>query len=129
MHPVMTSAIIAGCAVLLGWSTWFAVKDRAVILKQLWVAAAVEAMVLVQAVSMIVAAVGGHALADPGTTWGYVLTSIVLVPAAAAWAFAERTRWSSIVMIIATLALAIVQVRMVQVWIELVAVTASQGVF
>ena len=31
--------------------------------------------------------------------WGYVLTQLLILPIAAAWAFAERTRWSSVVLL------------------------------
>ena len=35
--------------------------------------------------------------------WGYVLTQLFILPIAAAWAFAERTRWSSVVLVVAAL--------------------------
>lgn len=117
MQLPLSSALVAlGVLVLLVWAVWFAVVDRAVVLRQLWVAAAVEAVALVQLVVLAVAVARGHALAEPATFWGYAATSVVLLPVAALWAFAERSRWSSVVLAAAAVALGVVQWRLTQVW-------------
>ena len=50
------------------------------------------------------------------TFWGYLVTALLLLPVAAAWAFAERTRWSSVVLLVAALTVAVMEWRLVQVW-------------
>ena len=48
--------------------------------------------------------------------WGYVLTQLLVLPIAAAWAFAERTRWSSVVLLVAALTVAFLEYRLLQIW-------------
>lgn len=106
--------VVALCAALTGWATWFVVRDRAVILNQLWGGAVVEALVLVQAV--VAAFAGGRGDGDPLLFWGYLATTLVILPVAAAWAFAERTRWSSVVLATAGVTVAFLEWRMWQIW-------------
>ena len=58
----------------------------------------------------------GNGPDDAVTFWGYLATALVLLPVAAAWAFAERTRWSSVVLLVAALTVVVMQWRLVQVW-------------
>ncbi|WP_277213124.1 hypothetical protein [Isoptericola croceus] len=106
---------VALCAALAGWAAWFAARDRAVILRQLFAAGAVEAVLVVQAVVAGVLQAGGHEVDGP-LFWGYLLTAALLLPIAAAWAFAERTRWSSVVLCVASLTVAFLQWRLWIVW-------------
>ena len=48
--------------------------------------------------------------------WGYVLTQALVLPIAAAWAFAERTRWSSVVLLVAAVTVAFLEFRLLQIW-------------
>ena len=107
--------VVALCVALAGWALVFVVRDRAVILKQLFGAAAVEAVLLVQAVVAGVQLLGGHSV-DGALFWGYVATALVLLPVAAAWAFAERTRWSSVVLAVAALTVGFLEWRLWQIW-------------
>ncbi|MEN0129664.1 MAG: hypothetical protein AAGC49_09510 [Brevundimonas sp.] len=101
---------------LASWATWFVVVDRAVILRQLWGGAVVEAALLVQAViAAIVLVTGDHEL-SAGLFWAYVVAQLVVLPIAAAWAFAERTRWSSVVLLVASLTVAFLELRLWQIW-------------
>jgi len=108
--------VVAACAVLAGWALVFVVRDRAVILRQLWGAAVIEALVLVQAVVLGVLGATGTAPSDPVLLWGYLVTTLVILPVAALWAFAERSRWSSVVLVVAALTVAFLEVRMWQIW-------------
>lgn len=111
------AALVAALSVVLGgWAGWRAVRDRPVILRQLLAAGVVEALMLVQVVVAAVQALGGDGPADAATFWGYLVTTLVVLPVAAAWAFAERSRWSSVVLVVAALTVAFLQYRCVQVW-------------
>jgi hypothetical protein len=109
-------AVIAGCGVLIVWAAVFAVRSRAVILRQLVAAGVVELAIVVQMVVAGVLIAGGHAPADPFTFWGYLVTALFMLPLAGFWAFADRTRWSSVVLIVAAFTLAVMQVRVMQLW-------------
>ena len=109
--------LAAALAVLLGgWAAWRAARDRPVILRQLWAGAVVEGVVLVQGVVALVQTARGDGPDDAVTFWGYLLTTLCLLPFAATWAFAERSRWSSVVLLVAALTVAFLEYRLVQVW-------------
>ncbi|ROS73037.1 hypothetical protein [Cellulomonas sp. PhB143] len=107
---------VALCVALAAWAGWFVARDRAVVLRQLWGAAVVEAVLLVQVVwAVVLVATQDHAY-DPALFWGYFLTALVLLPVAAVWAFAERTRWSSVVLLVAAVTVAFLEYRLWQIW-------------
>jgi hypothetical protein len=113
--PLLLLAV-ALCAALAAWALWFVVRDRAVILKQLFGAAAIEAVILVQAVvAGVLLATTDHAV-DVPLFWGYVVTALVVLPIAAAWAFAERTKWSSVVLAVAAVTVGFLEWRLWQIW-------------
>lgn len=103
-------------AVVAGWAAWRTLRDRPVVLRQLLAAGVVEALLLVQVVVGVVAVAGGDGPADGATFWGYLVTTLFVLPVAAAWAFAERTRWSSVVLLVSALTVVFLQFRLVQVW-------------
>ena len=48
--------------------------------------------------------------------FGYLLVALLIPPAAVVWALAEPSRWSTVVMGFASLTLAVMLVRMQQIW-------------
>lgn len=108
--------VVATCAALAAWAGWFVVRDRAVVLRQLWAGAVVEGLLVLQAVVAGVLLVTGAGDVDGALFWGYVVTQLIVLPIAAAWAFAERTRWSSVVLLVATLTVAFLEYRLLQIW-------------
>ena len=115
---IVPLALLVGalCLALGAWAAWFVVRDRAVVLRQLWGAAAIEAVLVVQAAVAGVLAATGSPDVDGFLLWGYVLTQALVLPIAAAWAFAERTRWSSVVLLVAALTVAFLEFRLLQIW-------------
>ena len=115
---IVALALLVGalCLALGGWAAWFVVKDRAVVLRQLWGAAVVEGVLVLQAAVAGVLAVTGSPDVDGVLLWGYILTQALVLPIAAAWAFAERTRWSSVVLLVAALTVAFLEYRLLQIW-------------
>lgn len=103
-------------AVVAAWAAWRTVRDRPVVLRQLVASGVVEALLLVQVVVGLVSVARGSGPADGATYWGYLVTTLFVLPVAAAWAFAERTRWSSVVLLVAAVTVVFLQFRVVQVW-------------
>lgn len=77
----------------------------------------VEALILVQlAVSITLVANGKQAVGDTVEFFGYLVTALVVPPAAMAWAVVDRTKWSTMVLGVAGLTVAVMLVRMWQIW-------------
>lgn len=117
---VLVATVVAALALSLGvWAGIRALRDLAVVLRQLIAGGVVEVALLVQVVVAAVAVIGGHALAEPATFWGYLVFALLVLPAAA-WALVERTRWSSVVLLVGCATVAVMEMRMVQVWSQAV---------
>ncbi|WP_029069824.1 hypothetical protein [Jonesia quinghaiensis] len=116
MFLPLSLAVFLSATVVLMWSIAFVVRDRPVVLKQLWAAAVVECLLAVQAVSAAVALVAVGREIVVWEYWGYVFTALLVLPAAAAWAFAERTKWSSVVLAVAAFTVIFLQWRLLQLW-------------
>jgi hypothetical membrane protein len=79
--------------------------------------AAVALVLIVQIVIGIVAPfVGNEPTGDIVEWWIYLVTALVLPVAAIAWALVDRSRWATIVMGVASLAVAVMVFRMNQIW-------------
>jgi hypothetical protein len=111
------AVLVAGLALALAaWALVFAVRDRAVVLRQLWGAGVVEAAIVVEVVVALVLVSGGATVAEPVVFWGYLVVSLAVLPLAGLWAFAERTRWSSVVLVVAAVTVAFLQWRLLEIW-------------
>lgn len=112
----LTLLAAAAALALAGWAGWRAAADRPVIWRQVLVGAGVEAVLVVETAVAVVLAVTAARPSDAPTFWGYLITTLLVLPVAAAWAFAERTRWSSVVLAMAGLTVGFLHLRMWQVW-------------
>jgi hypothetical protein len=79
--------------------------------------ALIEVLLLVQlAVTIALVSTGKQAYGDTVEFFGYLITALVVPPAAVAWAVIERSRWSTIVLGVAAFTVAVMLVRMWQIW-------------
>jgi len=77
----------------------------------------VEVLLLAQVVIAIVAPFSGNPpTGNLGEFWVYLATACLMPPAAIAWALTDRTRWSTVVLGVAALAIAVMAYRMNQIW-------------
>ena len=67
-------------------------------------------------VSMILAISGERAVISTLEYFGYLLVAIILQVAAGFWALAEKTKWSTVILGAASLTVAVMLVRMLQIW-------------
>lgn len=79
--------------------------------------ALIELYLVVQVVTSIVAPLAGN----PPTGsllefWVYLVSAVLLPPAAVFWALLERSRWSTVIMGVAALAVAVMVWRMYAIW-------------
>lgn len=74
-------------------------------------------LLLAQVVVAIVAPLTGNApLGSVLEFWVYLVSAVLLPPAAAFWALIERSRWSTVIMGIAALSVAVMIWRMQVIW-------------
>ncbi len=79
--------------------------------------ALVLVLLLAQVVISIVAPLAGNAAVGSLLEfWVYLVSAVLLPPAAVFWALIERSRWSTVIMGIAALAVAVMVWRMQVVW-------------
>jgi hypothetical protein len=82
----------------------------------------VEVLLLAQFVVALVApAVGNTASGSVLEFYVYLVSAILIPPAAAIWALVERGRWSTVILGVAALAVAVMVYRMEQIWMYQVA--------
>lgn len=79
--------------------------------------ALVEVLLIVQIVVAIIAPFAGN---QPSGSllefWVYLVSAALLPPAGVAWALVERSRWSTVIMGVAALAVAVMVWRMQVIW-------------
>jgi len=82
----------------------------------------VEILLLAQLVVAIVQpAVGNPPRGSALEFWVYLISVILIPPAAGFWALVERSRWSTVILGVAALAAAVMVYRMQQIWLYQVA--------
>jgi hypothetical protein len=113
----LATTLIVGVLVLAGLSLLLTALDRRVGPPLLVTVALGEAGLLVQVVWAIVRiAGGGRPEGGMAVFIGYLAGSLLILPVAAAWGLAERTRWGPAVVAAGFLVTAVLIVRMQQVW-------------
>ncbi|MDQ1512262.1 MAG: hypothetical protein QOC59_104 [Microbacteriaceae bacterium] len=76
-----------------------------------------ELLLLAQGVVALIApATGNRPTGSPAEFVAYLVSALIIPPAAIAWALMERTRWATVVVGIACLAVAVMLVRMEIIW-------------
>jgi hypothetical protein len=110
------AAMSAFAALMLGaWAAWRAVRGEPVILRQLIAAGFVELVLLLAVVAAAITQARGELPGDPWVLWGYLITVLFILPVAAVWAFADRTRTSSVALLVACVTVAVMMWRSLQV--------------
>lgn len=108
---IWVSLSCGGFALLLGIlrkaPSWWSVGSVAL----------VELLLLSQMIwSIVITSAGGSAKGDTVEYFGYIITALLVPPASVLWAIVERTKWSTIVLGVASFTVAIMVVRMWQIW-------------
>ncbi len=114
---IIVVAIVAGLAcVVLGFA------GRIPSDYTLGATAIVAVLLLGQLVISIVAPlVGNTPTGSLIEYWVYLITAILIPPAAVFWALVERSKWSTVILGVASLAVAVMVFRMTQIWFVQVA--------
>jgi hypothetical protein len=77
----------------------------------------VEALLLAQIVIALLAPAFGNApTGNPAEFWLYLIAAAIIPPLAVVWALTDRTGWSTVVLGVGALAVAVMAYRMHQIW-------------
>jgi hypothetical protein len=108
-----TGVLGLGVGVLAGVAT---ARGRRIDDLQLLTTAALEVVLVVQAVAGCVALARTERAVDAVVFLGYLITSVLVPPLGAFWALGERSRWGTGVLMIAGVTSAVLVLRLEQVW-------------
>jgi hypothetical protein len=78
--------------------------------------AAIELGLLALLLGGSIALAGTDRDVDGATFVGYLLTALLIVPAAVVWSLAEKSRWGMAVLVAGCLVVAVMVLRVQQVW-------------
>lgn len=117
MITVLAYGVMALSGAMVVWGLVTAALDKPPGKAQLLYAAGVEVITVVQTIIGFVGLAQGFRPAEFATTIGYLIGIVVLIPVAWFWANVERTRFSGIVLAIAGLAVAVMTLRLLQLWV------------
>ncbi len=110
---ISASLLLAAVAVVLF------LLDRPAPSSYLAALAGLEVLLAVQVVVGLGKLAIGDRPAQPSQSWvfgGYLLGCLLVLPAAVAWSLAERSKWGTAVLALGGLVMAVVVLRMQQVW-------------
>ncbi len=115
MIPALGYALLAAGLLLAGWTGWQARRDRPTTEAQMVGVIVVQVGLLVQAVIGLIR-VGGAGLAEPATFIAYAVGSLLPLPLGFQLARIERTRWGSLTVCFMAVVVAVMNLRLLQVW-------------
>ena len=107
--------VLAGVSMLWGLLTAIIRKPPGA--AQLIFAAVLELAAVAQAILALVQIGTGFRPAEYGTTIGYLVVSVLLIPLAWFWANNERTRFSGVVLGVAAAGLLVMTSRLLSLWV------------
>lgn len=113
VHAVAIFAVVnAGFALVL------MVQNRSVTNGLFYAASILEATLIALLVIGIIAVIRTDRPVESGLLVTYLVTLIVIPPAAVLWAIAEKSRWGTGTLVVALLTVAILCERAVQIWTQ-----------
>jgi len=116
MTGTMVGVVAAVTLMMTVWSLITTIRDRPMVVPHLVGLAVTELTILVVAGMSVAKLVGGRQPDDLATYLGYLIGVIVIPVVGAAWGVLERSRWGPAVIAVACFSVAVMFVRMLQLW-------------
>ncbi|WP_026341814.1 hypothetical protein [Actinomadura atramentaria] len=116
MSNVLSAVVIVAALLAAAFSAVTALRDRPMGWGDLAGLGVLEVLLVAQAVVGFVKLAGDGGPHSPATFIGYLVAAPILPLAGAGWGLMERTRWGPGVIVVAGLAVAVMVVRMRQIW-------------
>lgn len=113
---VLMIVLYVVCGLTAALAAYYTLRDLAADLVLLGAVALVLVVWVVLGLGLVMRDLGGGEVTDPVTLYGYLLTGVVL-PIGGAWlGIWERTRWGSLAIGVVAVTLAVLAVRLEQIW-------------
>ena len=119
MYERLLTALMIVALLIGAWCFVAAARDRWIGRPHLVGLVVVEAALLAQAIVAVVRIAGGERPEEFATFLGYLVTSVVVLPLAVALSFMERTRWGAVIAGAGAVVVAVLTLRLQQVWTPL----------
>ncbi|MFB4309233.1 hypothetical protein [Actinomadura sp. GTD37] len=116
MTDVLDTVIIVVALLTAAYALAATLRNRAMDVGQIVALGVLEVLLVAQAVVGFVKLSGGEGPDGSATFAGYLLGSLLVPAAGAGWGLLERSRWGSGVIVVAAAAVAVMIVRMDQLW-------------
>ena len=116
MIDPLAAAIVVVALLLATWAAVLAALDRLPGRGVLRGLIGLQVLVLVQAAVAVAKMAGGERPASTGALVGYLLVSVVVVPLGTYWSLEERTRYSTLVLVVACLTVTVLMSRLLSLW-------------
>jgi hypothetical protein len=116
MSTPVAYVVGALATVTLVWSLVLLVANRSLTDSLFWALALVEVTLLIQSVAGFVA-LGTTNRPVNGVTFGaYLVTVVLVLPAATLWGVSDKTRWGTGVLAVGCFTVVVLLARLVQIW-------------
>ncbi len=99
-----------------GYAAYLLARNRPVDNPLFYAASALELLLVVQTVAGCVALASTDRDIEGVTFVGYLLTCVLIPPAAVLWGVSEKSRWGTGVVVVGMLTVAVLVARLVQLW-------------
>lgn len=106
-------ALAVGASV---FAAWHSIRGLRFSNPLFYVVTAAEVGLIIALIVGIVMAVRGGGEGDPVLFWSYFATTLMIAPVAIAWGIGDKSRWGTGVVAIAMLTVAVLVVRLQQIW-------------
>lgn len=116
MISELAYGVIALAVVVLGWGVVTAVAKRPISWAQLIGVGVLELATVVQSVVAGVRMAGGFRPVEFGTTIGYLVGIVVLLPLGTLWALTDRSRFAGVVLAVAAASVGAMTLRLLNLW-------------
>jgi hypothetical protein len=116
VNAILSAIIIVTALLIAVYALYRVVRNRGLDDPLLFALGGLEILLLVQLVAGLVAAASTDRNIDGATFVGYLIGIAILPPLAAVWALVERTRWGSAVIAVLGIVVAVMVVRLDQIW-------------
>jgi hypothetical protein len=116
VYAGLALAIMLASLLVAAWCFVFVARDSFISRGPVVALAVIEAAVLVQTVLAIARIAGGARPAEYATFVGYLITTVIFIPLALVLSYMERTRWGSVIAGGAAVVVAVLVLRLLQVW-------------